>query len=282
TESIHTALFSLLALLLIFGWPLRSFAGALGFGLITCAALFIRPITICVFPALLWKFIQEHRSWRGIICLLLTGLPSLAGMSAWTVRNYRLFEEFVPFTTNIGHHNAWDYDLHADRAFLHLRQQRLNEAQINKALIRAEREFYIDNPGKCLVRYLWRAMALFSLKPAWETEQVLWELVLPIRPSGTYIPHLYHTMFWQYYVTYILAACGAGILVLRRRELAGLWTLMICYVLIHAMVSRGDMRLAAPLYPLMCLLATTLFSAGSRQAQGHKESHGNNTVMNQA
>ncbi|GAG00980.1 unnamed protein product, partial [marine sediment metagenome] len=64
----------------------------------------------------------------------------------------------------------------------------------------------------------------------------------------------------KYYATYILAACGAVLLALRRRGLAGLWSLMLFYVVIHALVSRGDIRLVAPLYPLMCILAGAFYA----------------------
>lgn len=268
TESLHTALFSLLALLLVFGWPLKSWGAALAFGLLAAAALFVRPITICVFPALLWKLTWQTRSMRSVLCLMLTVLPSAAGVAAWATRNYRLFGEFVPFATNVGHHNAFEFGLDGDLEFARLRAAGLNEAQINAALVRMERDKASAHPLRWLVTCVQRAAGLFSLEPAWEVQHVLWELMFPTQPNGSLVSRLYRAAYNQYYITYALAAGGALLLAVRRRGLAGLWALMLFYVAIHAAVSRGDIRLAAPLYPLMCLLAGALVAEVFAHPQG--------------
>ena len=59
----------------------------------------------------------------------------------------------------------------------------------------------------------------------------------------------------------LLAACGSLVILLRRLRLGAprlgvLWALLGLYVVVHGAVSRGDLRLAEPLYPVLCLLAS--------------------------
>jgi hypothetical protein len=56
-------------------------------------------------------------------------------------------------------------------------------------------------------------------------------------------------------MTYPLAVAGALLLLRERRPLRGVWAILGSYVLGHAVVSDGNFRLAAPLYPLLCLFA---------------------------
>ena len=272
TESVHTALFALLAALIVFGLPLRNWRGALAFGLITVAALFIRPVTICVFPVLVLKLIRGGPTRRRAALALLATLPSVVGVSAWALRNYSLFHQFVPFTTNLGHHNAYDFGIPADWTFSQLRAEGLDEAEINSALLEMEWETAREYPQAWLVTCVQRACQLFSLKPPREVENVLWRRIM--RPEESLASRLYLASYWQYAVTYILAACGAAILIMRRRKLNGLGMLFICYVVIHALVSRGDMRLLAPIYPAMCLMAAALWPTGrsaGREQQSHRD-----------
>ncbi|MGD8454341.1 MAG: hypothetical protein PVJ57_21215 [Phycisphaerae bacterium] len=261
TESLHTALFGVLAVLLVLGTAVRSRIGTLAFGVVAAAALFVRPVTLCVYPVLGWRILRENRGAQRWLLLALAVLPAAAGVGAWTVRNYRLFGEIVPLTTNLGHHNAWDFGLHADHAFAELRARGLNEAQINDELVRIEREIAWAHPLPALVTYVQRAGQLFSLVPAWEVEN-LWGAVL--RPENSTAGKLFHALYYQYYVTYALAAAGAVVLALRRRKLGGLWLLAGTYIILHALVSRGDIRLLAPLYPVMCVLAGGLLAVGRK------------------
>lgn len=265
TESLHSALFALVVLLLVFGRPLGRPRDALLLGLLAAAALFIRPVTLCVYPVMLWQFVRHLRrdgsAVRSVLPLLLIGLPAGVTLSAWAARNYRLFGEPVLFTTNLGHHNAYDFGIPADRAYAALRAEGLNEAQINQALLRAEWDIARAHPRAWLVTYAERAAALFSLAPAWELRHVLWPRVLPVEPevpSGRrLVGWLYRASYAQYYATYALAAGGAVLLLVRRgpHGLSGLLGLAVAYVLVHAFFSRGDIRLVAPLYPVMCLFA---------------------------
>jgi hypothetical protein len=221
--------------------------------------MFIRPVGVCVLPALGWRLVRAGVSVRTVLLGGLALLPGALGVTVWGTRNYRLFGEFVWFTTNLGHHNAYDFDIPADYAFAKLRAEGLNEAQINRELLRWELDGIRNNPVGALWLWCRRAADLFSLHPAWELEKVTWKWILNPRKSLT--ARLYRAWYAHYLATYTLAACGAAVLLLRRRRLGGLWSLLLCYVAIHAAFSRGDIRLAAPIYPILCVLAGGLWAA---------------------
>ena len=67
---------------------------------------------------------------------------------------------------------------------------------------------------------------------------------------------MYGALLFQYYLTYPLALAGAILLARERRPLrrrvGASWR---ATSLAHAVVSDGNFRLAAPLYPLLCLFA---------------------------
>lgn len=255
TESVYTALFAGLAAWLVFGGFERSAGGALGGGVLLAAALLTRPITVCLLPVLAWRVARSPRPQRAAGLLALALLPAGLGLAAWGARNYRLFGQLVLLTTNAGHHNAWDYGIHRDRLFIELRRRGLNEAEINDVFIALERQILLENPGPVLWLWTLRAVELFALHPPYELRHTLWQHTFGGGRWSAAVGRAYRAAYAQYYVTYALAAAGAVVLALGRRRLGGLWLLGAAYVVIHGVVSRGDMRLVAPLYPLMCLLA---------------------------
>lgn len=143
-----------------------------------------------------------------------------------------------------------------------MRDRGMNEAQINTAFLREEWSRVRDRPGRWLRMWFRRVRDMFSLRSAWEVREVLWKRVLPTRRDGSVVASLYRGSYWQYYVTYPLAAVGACVLLLSRRRLCGVWMTMLCYLTIHAMISRSDIRLVAPLCPYMCLSASACWLAG--------------------
>jgi hypothetical protein len=65
----------------------------------------------------------------------------------------------------------------------------------------------------------------------------------------------------QYLVTYPLALVGTAVLVRRGSASGGLRSLIGSFALVHALVSNGNLRFAAPLYPLVCVLAGCAIAA---------------------
>ena len=180
------------------------------------------------------------------------------------------------FTTNFGHHNGWAYDLNPDELFAQLRARGLNEAQINSVLIESEARIATAYPLAWLANYVWRTAQLFSLEPADELRKVLWTRALNCGPDGPLIARFYRATYAQYYATYVLCGLGALLLVVQRRPMGGLWALALAYILIHGAVSRGDVRLIAPLYPILCVFAASLWCSlrqEIRERQEHRRRH---------
>lgn len=266
SESVYTAIFSLLALLMVAREPLADWRNALSFGMLAAAALFTRPITACLFPVLIARSWPRRRHWQTWLLLILSVAPSLLALGAWSLRNYRLFGEFVPLTTNLGVHNAWDFGFPADRLFAELRSRGLNEAQINQEFLRLERARAVEYPLPFLLTWATRSIELFSLKPPVELQKTLWGEILPPTAAAG---RLYAWSYALYLPVYILAAAGAALLVWRRRRLQGVGWLVLSYILLHGLVSRGDLRLIAPLYPAIAFFAAaalTIWSSSRKRA----------------
>lgn len=267
TESLHTALFSATLALLIErvypqttaddaaaernrnrrGW-LRWFA----IGLLLMAGIFTRPITICLIPIAIWSAAQQQGGWRSRrAALALILLPTILTTLAWGWRNYAIFGERVWTTTNLGHHNAWEFDLNADMAFALLRKDGANEAEINSAMLADQRRWAWEHPDRWLRIVAWRAVTLFSLSPPPELTNVLWKFTFPPESAGI-AATVYRNLYYHYWLVYLLAPFG--LLTVRLPGGRFLIAVVLCFTLMHMLVSRGDLRLAAPLYPVLCVL----------------------------
>ncbi|MCC7407601.1 MAG: hypothetical protein IT442_05990 [Phycisphaeraceae bacterium] len=255
SESVYTAMSSLLMVLLVYEGPTRSAGSAAAFGLLLAAALFTRPITVFVLPLLGWKFARSGFARRQLMLAALVLMPSVVTLGWWTYRNYRLFGQVVAFTTNLGANYSMHLGINRDEWFTKMRQAGLNEAEINAEFLRMEREVCLERPGFCVSLVGRQAAGLFSIAPCFEVYYGLWEMILPGGPGSSLGAQLHRAAFRLYGPTYLLAAMGVLILAIQRKRLGGVWTLMISYVVIHAILSRGDMRYAAPIYPMMCLFA---------------------------
>jgi hypothetical protein len=231
---------------------LETRTGAAMCGLLLALALFTRPITICLYPILImhWALGGSPRRRGALLAWILA--PTIIALLGWGWRNYAIFGEPVWLTTNLGHHNAWEYDLNADRAFAHLRAQELNEAQINSELLRDQRQWGREHPREMTNLFLKRIADLMAVRPTPELEQILWHSTFDLdHPSLA--ARIYRGAFGQYWPIYALGLLG--IINVGRNRRAAIWIALIfvLFIAVHAFVSRGDMRLAAPLYPLLCI-----------------------------
>ena len=111
------------------------------------------------------------------------------------------------------------------------------------------------SPAWAVALYARRVVDLFSLGRPWEVRALLATRTFA-PPAGSALAHrVYGALLFQYYLTYPLALAGAILLARERRPLRGVWAILASYALLHAVVSDGNFRLAAPLYPLLCLFA---------------------------
>ena len=112
-----------------------------------------------------------------------------------------------------------------------------------------------------------RAGQLFSLRPVFEVERILWRRTFRGSNGSERAERLHKALYSQYFVVYPLAAVGAVLALRQRIRLPGVWPFLGSYVVLHALVSEGSIRFAAPIYPGLCLLATvTLVSRGGTRS----------------
>lgn len=251
TESLFTALFAGITLLLVYEVPRRSLVHALGVGVVLALATFVRPIAVSFIPFMLYEIWRGKYAYRHGAALL---LPLLLAIGGWSYRNYRIFDQVVLLSTNFGPHNAESFGLDKENIVLRLREQGSNMAQINNTLIYQIVQHVRASPISAVRLYLGRIAGLFSLdNPPAVVRALLWEHTF-IGPSGTpFINSLFRILYGQYYLTYPMGILGGIWASLRRRIPRILWAVPVTYILLHAFVSEGHIRFAAPLYPFICL-----------------------------
>jgi hypothetical protein len=253
TESLFTLLFTALALQLIRGQATAGLGRAAGFGLLLTLALFVRPIAVAVLPVALARAARARPARHAAVLAALMLAPLMLGLGAWTARNHQRLDSVVVLTTNLGAHNAPSFGLDRARLVERGRRQGLGEVGINRALVAEIRRVVADSPAWAAWLYARRTLHLFSLGRPWEVRALLARRTFAA-PDGSPGAHLaYGALFLQYYLTYPLALAGALLLARELRPLHGVWAILGSFVLIHAVVSDGNFRLAAPLYPLLCL-----------------------------
>jgi hypothetical protein len=255
TESLFTLLFTALVVWVVLGRMAVSVGGATGFGLLLSAAVFVRPIAVASLPPALTQAWRARPGRRAVLLVALILAPTVLALGAWTARNYQRLGRVVILTTNLGAHNAPFFEIDRARIVTEGRRQGLNEAEINATLMAEIGREVARSPIRAAWLYARRALDLFSLGRPWEVRNLLATRTFG-PPDGSPGAHrLYRALLFQYYVSYPLALAGAILLLRERRPLRGVWSILGSYVLSHALVSDGNFRLAAPLYPLLCLFA---------------------------
>lgn len=252
TESFFTFLFLLLSLsYFAFNQPLISLRQILIAGLILALSTMTRPIAICFLPLLLFQVRHVYPRWKRTALLL----PLLITIGLWTVRNYQATGHFVPLSTNFGSHNATDFEIPKDERIITLRSQGASEAEINSTLTKEILQKIIENPNSAIKIYFARMKNLFSLEPVSELRSLLWKDVLS--PNAQVVSR---SILESYWIIYILTAAGfiAGLLIhpiFFKRWAA----IIISFILVHGLMSNGNVRFIAPLMPLFLISVGMLF-----------------------
>ncbi len=255
TESLFTLLFTALVVMTVLGRAAASLGGAAWFGLLLTAAVFVRPIAVAILPVALTRVWRTRPLRRGALLAALILAPTVLALGAWTARNYQHLGSVVILTTNLGAHNAPFFGIDRARIVTEGRQRGLNEAEINDTLLAEIGRVVARSPVRAAWLYARRALDLFSLGRPWEVRHLLATRTFGPPDGSPGAQRLYRALLFQYYATYPLALAGAILLLRARRPLRGVWAILGSYVLLHALVSDGNFRLAAPLYPLLCLFA---------------------------
>jgi hypothetical protein len=248
TESLFTALYGGLALLCLVAPPGGGVGPAAAFGLVLAAATFVRPIALSVLPVALAPRIAGRPLRRAVGLGLLVVTPTAIAMTAWAVRNARVVGQPVPLSTNLGPHNARAFGIDRTAVVLGLRARGVSgEAEINRVLLGQIADAVRRAPGWAAGLYLRRLAEVLTPRRS--------RGVVERYAGGALLTPLYRGLALQYFVTYPLALGGLVVLARRGQPVGTGAGLLASFVLLHALVSNGSLRFAAPLYPLLCLPA---------------------------
>jgi len=226
-------------------------------GCLICFLIFIRPIGLVMLAFLSFTWTLTP---RGIAILT---VPFLVVLSMWGYRNYLIFDEFVPITTNFGAHNAQDFGIDKVSEIKRLRSEGENEAQINSILTEEIISYIKDNPSFALQVYFQRIKNLFTVTDISEVSSLLLKSVLlnpylkvTINSWLTFIP-------WIFLISSIpfLYQCVAGE---HRQFSISLLILVISFVFLHGLISNGNLRFISPLLPIFLLFMGSIFSVSKR------------------
>lgn len=256
TESVFTASLATSALLMASGLPFSSGAGAFVHGIIALASALIRPIGLCVYLAAAARLLMLRVPFRRAATLLIVALlPTVLGLSLWGMRNQKHLGSFVPLSTNFGRHNARSFGINPDAVARRLLREGCNDAEINARLTKAIVRDVEERPGHAIQEYGRRLVQLLLLSPRPDRR------IMHLAPdhTGTLMPDGVRSalmlLYYQYYVVYALAAAGGGLLLVRRVRFDIPLLIVLSFLLLHPLVSPGNIRFAEPLYPFYTLLA---------------------------
>jgi 4-amino-4-deoxy-L-arabinose transferase-like glycosyltransferase len=182
-------------------------------GLALAVAVLLRQVFLLFIPVLYgWLLWRGYRYQGGAIKHTITGIAIAtailaASIAPWTMRNYRAFDHLVLLNTNAGFAFFWaNHPIHGDNFFALLPTDgpsyqdlippellELNEAELDRALLKRALAFIQADPGRYLMLSISRIKDYFKFWPSAESGPIsnvsrilsfgmLWPLMLPIRP----------------------------------------------------------------------------------------------------
>lgn len=249
----------------------RSALGALMTGLVAGMAALTRPTFLPMLPvaALLAIFTAPSRT-RGLLygVLLLVGGMMLLG--PWWVRNERVFHRFIPATTHGGYTlylgNNPEFYAHIDEQGW---RQPWSSHEFDRRVIERRHAATLSNEvdhDRAEYALAWQSIrnapTAFLRACAFRLSR-LWGLMpLPSSAEATPAARIARWIIAGYYaVVLLLTAAGLAAVVRRRRLLDWLPGLLLvaCFTVVHTLY-WADMRMRAPLVPIIALLAAHVLS----------------------
>lgn len=239
-------------------WQLRGrgIAWLLLAGLLWGLACYVRPVALLVPVALIFaalpKGIGAMLRAVGQAAVMLAVI--LAVLSPWTLRNYRVFGEFVLVSTNFGPNFWMGNNPDSDGGYMPLPERVSGLSEIERAkMLQDEAKAYVaENPGRFVVNTLTKAVRLHER----ETIGVVWTQSGLERIGGTglvVVMKLLATGYWYL----LLGLAFIGIAALRRHGSVLFHPLVISwgyFTAIHAIIVMGD-RYHMPAAGVIAILA---------------------------
>lgn len=160
-------------------------------GVALAVTVLLRQVILPFVPLLLlwagWPLQQRRGSRLAGRMLAMITLILVAFILPWSIRNYLLFQEVTLLNTNAGYAFFWsNHPVHGRTPIGHIAQEtdtsyqelipaelrHLNEAALEKALLRRSVGFVLDDPGRYLILSLARIPPYFLFWPTAESSTV--------------------------------------------------------------------------------------------------------------
>lgn len=224
-----------------------------------CFAIMLRPIGVVLFipPAIeaLVEIVKKRR-FRILRYVVLTGLATSVYLTFWIARNYSLYDTFF-LTSNANQHIAGSYGINHSQAMAEYRNkyQRIpNEAEFNAYMGNIITEVKHKTPWLATRVYFKNFIGLLSLEPVWELSGWLWEVTYKGHPV---INALYRGAYYLLYMIYPLGILGM-IIAIKSRITTIIMQVVAGFLLVHPLVSSGNVRFMASIVPIFCLYLSFL------------------------
>ncbi len=172
-------------------------------GLATVLRQSILPWLVPLFLFLSWIGYRNQLLKRTILALGLTTIVVVAFILPFTIRNYRVYDDFLLLNSNAGyamyaaqhpHHGTSFQAFQGAPLPTDIRPLPLNEAEWDRVLLRAGIDFIIEDPGRYALLSLRRVADLFMFWPSPDTSLInnigrviSFGLFLPIMLLGLWV-----------------------------------------------------------------------------------------------
>jgi 4-amino-4-deoxy-L-arabinose transferase-like glycosyltransferase len=229
----------------------------LGLAVLTRPAVLLLPVFW-----LTYMFIKTHRMGKVLIHALVFGITIAACIVPWTVRNYRVFDRFIPLATDGGVNLLVSFNEKSVGRFVpgvhaHIvergRQEGWDEQQLEQAMLEEALDFVRRRPMRALALAPLKVFHLFRD----DVSGVTWNFTETSRPSPQWLRWILLFTTQVYYLVVLALALTTAFY---RKSLTayawyGLLLTPILYWIVFHLVFFGDDRYHLPILPIIAIFS---------------------------
>lgn len=234
-------------------------------GVLIAAAAYVRPtallfpVIFCGIDAIKTKSIGKP----ALSAAIMLGVVAVL-IAPWSIRNSRVFDEFVLLSTNSGDTFWMGNNPQSDGGYMPLPEYTadMTETQREDHLREQAMEFIRENP----LRFAQLTLKKLVMFHAWETTNVVWNaLALEMRGLKTWnLPlRVFSNLYFRFAV--LLAAAGVVLYAVRNKPASLVvlppFVLWAYFAAVHALIHVQD-RFHFPIVPFLAMFAGSTLVAG--------------------
>jgi hypothetical protein len=228
-------------------------------GVFVAAASYVRPLALLLPPLLFLKEAADRpRRTSAVLACIVCAVTTVVCVAPWTVRNWLVFERFVPISTN-GGSNLWmGNNPDADTGYMGRPKMDVdNEADFDRILGRRAKDYIASDPVAFLRRAFKKALVLHDR----ETIGVTWNeqgISKTLGARALAALKALSSLYW--WIVLALAIYGTARLAAELR-----WSIFVAcpplvawiyFTLVHSVTVAAD-RYHMPVIPFIGMLAAS-------------------------